>query len=112
VTDHRHLEILQGVVYTMPMTFKRLGTFIGCGAVILVGVFLLFSLQYEITGPTGWPGTIKLYRKTFTGDTRVVDTQTGQTLFMYRPEYDMNVHPVRIEKIDSKHWQVVFESPK
>jgi len=23
----------------------------------------------------------------------------------------MHVHPVKIEKIDSKHWQVVFEDP-
>jgi hypothetical protein len=95
----------------MPLIFKKLGIFIIGGAVILVIVFFLFSLQYEINRPTGWPVTIKLYRKTLTGETRVVDAETGQTLFMYRPEYDLNVHPVRIEKIDSNHWQVVFEGP-
>jgi len=96
----------------MPMTIKKLLTLVGSGLVIIVTVLILFSLEYEISGPNGWPATIKLYRRSFMGQTRVVDTQTGQTLFMYRPEYDMNVHPVRIEKIDSTHWQVVFESPK
>ncbi|MGH9873889.1 MAG: hypothetical protein ACRD9S_15670 [Pyrinomonadaceae bacterium] len=96
----------------MPMTFNRLGVLIASGVVTLAVVLLLFSLQYEIGGPAGWPATVKLYRKTLTGETRAVDAQTGQTLFLYRPEYDMNVHPVRIEKIDANHWQVVFEDPK
>jgi hypothetical protein len=42
----------------------------------------------------------------------VVDTNSGQFLFMYLPEYDRNVHPIKIERLDDRHWQVVFEAPQ
>ena len=42
----------------------------------------------------------------------VVDTNSGQFLFMYLPEYDRHVHPIKIEKFDDRHWQVVFEAPE
>lgn len=93
------------------MTFKRVGALIVGLAVILIGTFLLFFSESEVSAPAGWPSSVKLYRTMFRGQTRAVDSETGQTLFMYLPEYDMHVHPVTIQKIDSNHWQVVFEDP-
>lgn len=92
------------------LTRKKLGTLIGVAG-LLVAVLFIFSREVEVTGPHGWPSTVKLYRNRVTGVTWAVDTETRQTLFIYWPEYDMHVHPVKIEKIDSKHWQVVFEDP-
>jgi hypothetical protein len=96
----------------MPMTFKNVGALILGSALICGAIFFLFFYETEIRGPDGWPSTVKLYRTRLRGETRAVDTQTGETLFMYLPEYDMHVHPVNIQKIDSTHWQVIFEDPK
>jgi hypothetical protein len=101
---------MQCLVYGLPMKLKKLKTLIGVG-VLLVAVLFIFTLEYEVRGPEGWPSTVKLYRNRVTGLTWAVDTETRQTLFMYWPEYDMHVHPVKIEKIDSNHWQVVLEDP-
>ena len=92
------------------LTRKKLGTLIGVAG-LLAAVLFIFSLEVEVSRPNGWPSTVKLYRNRVTGVTWAVDTETRQTLFMYWPEYDMHVHPVKIEKIDSNHWQVVFEDP-
>ena len=82
-------------------------------AVIGLGIFVFFFLESEVTPPPDWPPTVKLYRKTALGGlTRVVDTSSGQFLFMYLPEYDRHVHPIKIEKIDDRHWQVLFEAPQ
>lgn len=92
------------------LTRKKLGTLIGVAG-LLVAVLFIVSLEVEVRGPHGWPATVKLYRNRVTGVTWAVDTETRQTLFMYWPEYDMHVHPVKVEKIDSRHWQVIFEDP-
>ena len=98
-------------MYPMSLTLKKLAITISVGVIVVVGILFFWFHEYEVNGPSGWPTNIKLYRGTLTGDTRVVDSETGRTLFMYRPEYDFNVHPVRIEKTDVNHWQVVFEVP-
>ena len=92
------------------LTRKKVGTLIGVAG-LLAAVLFIFSLEVEVNGPDGWPSTIKLQRNRVTGVTWAVDAETHRTLFMYWPEYDMHVHPVKIEKIDSNHWQVVFEDP-
>ncbi|MEK6282277.1 MAG: hypothetical protein AABN95_18120 [Acidobacteriota bacterium] len=93
------------------LTRKKLGHLIGVVS-LLVAVLFIVTLEKEVPGPDGWPSTIKLQRNRVTGVTWAVDTETHRTLFMYWPEYDMHVHPVKIEKIDSNHWHVVFEDPK
>jgi len=81
------------------------------GLVIGIGC-LLFFLEHEIPNPPGWPPNVKQYRKSALGGlTRVVDTNSGDLLFMYLPEYDRHIHPIKIEKLDENHWQVVFEKP-
>ena len=96
----------------MSINRKKFGASLA-GMIILVAIALfLFSLQNEIPGPVGWPSDIKIYRRAITGETRVVDPESGKVIFTYRPEYDRNIHPVRIEKIDADHWQVIFEAPK
>ncbi|MGH9963000.1 MAG: hypothetical protein ACREBC_38775, partial [Pyrinomonadaceae bacterium] len=66
---------------------KKLAASIVGASAILGLVLFLFSLENEIPPPTGWPPTVKLYRRTLTGTTRVIDTDSGRVLFMYRPEY-------------------------
>ena len=84
---------------------------IGVVAVLALGIFVVFFLEYEVPLPPGSSPGIKLYRKSALGGlTRVVDTNSGQFLFMYLPEYVSNVHPIKIEKLDDRHWQVVFEA--
>lgn len=95
----------------MPVRLKKLGTVIGVVS-LLVAVLIVFSLEHEVSGPVGWPSTVKLYRNRVTGVIWAVDAETRQTLFMYWPEYDMHVHPIKIEKLDDRHWQVVFEAPE
>jgi hypothetical protein len=86
---------------------------IGVVAVLALGIFIVLFLESEVPLPPGWPPGVKLYRKTALGGlTRVVDTNSGQFLFMYLPEYDRHVHPIKIEKLDDRHWQVVFEAPQ
>jgi hypothetical protein len=86
---------------------------IGVVAVLALGIFIVFFLEFEVPLPAGSSPGIKLYRKTALGGlARVVDTNSGQFLFMYLPEYDRHVHPIKIEKLDDKHWQVIFEAPE
>jgi hypothetical protein len=92
---------------------RRMSILISIVAVLALGIFVVFFLEYEVPLPPGSSPGIKLYRKSALGGlTRVVDTNSGQFLFMYLPEYDRNVHPIKIEKLDDRHWQVVFEAPQ
>jgi hypothetical protein len=95
----------------MSIDFRKFAAVIGGGIIIMAVVLFLFSLQHEIPPPPGWPASVKLYRRTLTGDTTAIDSESGRVLFSYLPEYDRNVHPIKIEKIDPTHWQVVFEVP-
>ena len=78
---------------------------------VLVLVAVLLSLEHKVPKPKDWPANVTLYRKALTGETRVFDDESGKFLFSYRPEYDLNVHPIKIEKLDGTHWQVVLEAP-
>jgi len=91
---------------------RRLSILIAIVILVLGVGGLLFFLKHELPNPPGWPQDVKQYRKSaFGGLTRVVDTKSGDLLFIYLPEYDQHVHPVKIEKIDDRHWQVVLEKP-
>lgn len=78
---------------------------------IIVVAFFVFNLQYEVSKPTDWPANVRIYRRSINGETRVFDGNSGKFLFSYRPEYDPNVRPVKIEQLDANHWQVIFEDP-
>lgn len=92
---------------------RRLSLLIVTLVIVALGIYAAFFLEYEARAPAGWPSSVKLYRKSALGGlTRVVDTSSGEFLFMYLPEYDGNVHPIKIEKIDDRHWQVLFEAPQ
>ena len=91
---------------------RKLSLLIVTVAIIIVAAYIIFLREHEIPAPPGWPANIKLYRnQVLGGATRVVDESAGQFLFTYEPEYDNHVHPIRIEKLDDRHWQVLFEKP-
>jgi hypothetical protein len=79
--------------------------------VILVALFVMFTLQYEVSKPKEWSANVKIYRRSITGETRVFDATSGKFLFSYRPEYDPNVRPTKIDQLDQNHWQVILENP-
>ena len=82
------------------------------GVVASLGYIFLF-MEHELPTPSGWPSDIKFYRKPALGGlTRVHDTKSDRFLFYYLPEYDQHVHPIKIERIDERHWQVTFAAPK
>lgn len=90
---------------------RKLSILVVALLIVAIGVFL-FLLEHEIPAPVGWPANVKLYRKSALGGlTRVVDTTSGKLIFIYLPEYDRNVRPIKMEKIDDLHWQVTFEAP-
>lgn len=80
--------------------------------IVIVVIVTLYSLQYEIPKPENWSADVKIYRRSIGGETSVFDSESGKLLFTYGPEYDLYVHPIKIEKLDSNHWQVIFEAPK
>ena len=97
----------------MLQTMRKLSILIVAVSIFVVAGYLVFMKEHEVAPPPGWPENIKLYRnQIWGGETRVVDESSGQFLFMYLPEYDNHVHPVKIEKIDDRHWQVLFEKPQ
>ena len=78
----------------------------------VTGLLLYRFLEYEVQPPSaGWTSEVKIYRKAMGGTTRVVDKETGEILFLHLPEYDGNIYPISVQKIDETHWQVVFEKP-
>jgi hypothetical protein len=81
-------------------------------AVVLIVIAIISALKYEIPKPENWPANVRLYRKSLGGETSVYDAESGKLIFTYRPEYDPNVHPVKVEELDPDHWHVVFEAPK
>jgi hypothetical protein len=91
---------------------RKLSILVVVIVIVAVGGFLFF-LDSELPTPAGWPANVKLYRKTALGGlTRVVDTTSHKVIFLYLPEYDRNVRPIKMEKIDDLHWQVTFEAPQ
>src|SRR5688500_15575891 len=79
--------------------------------IIVVCAVIIVTLNYEVPKPPEWPANVRIYRRSITGETSVYDGNSGRFLFSYRPEYDPNVRPVKIEQLDAKHWQVTFEDP-
>jgi hypothetical protein len=79
--------------------------------IIIVSAVVIFNLKYEVPKPREWPANVRIYRRSVTGETSVYDANSGRYLFSYDPEYDPNVRPVKVEQLDSKRWQVIFEDP-
>jgi len=82
------------------------------GLAVLAGYFVLLR-DYEVTGDPSWPSEItgvKRYVNPFTGRFRIVDAQSGHTLFSY--SVDPYFQPVRIEKISDTRLSVTFEGAK
>jgi hypothetical protein len=97
----------------MPVTKKMINKILSAvllALIIFVGLWMALFWEYEIPSPSGWPSNIKIYRRVATGLHRVVDTESGRLLFIYLDA--PAVQPVRIEKIDDNHWNVIFEKPE
>lgn len=85
---------------------------IGGGAIVIIVVgFVVLNFRYEVPKPKEWPANVRVYRTSITGQTSVYDGSSGKYLFSYKPEYDPNVRPIKIEQLDANHWQVIFENP-
>ena len=92
---------------------RRISRVLGVLALVAALGYIFLFMEHEVTAPAGWPSDIKLYRKMALGGlTRVYDTKSEQFLFWYLPEYDQHVYPIKIERIDERHWQVTLEAPK
>ena len=79
--------------------------------IIVVCVVVILRFKNEVPKPPEWPANVRLYRTSVTGETSVYDGKSGRYLFSYDPEYDPNVRPVKIEQLDARRWQVIFEDP-
>ena len=75
--------------------------------IVSVGSAWLFFKETEIRTPNVWPPYIKRYSNVFTGNIRVVDSETNSTLFSYYD--DSSVYPASIEKKSSNEWVVIFK---
>ncbi|HEY5839359.1 MAG TPA: hypothetical protein VIT19_10010 [Pyrinomonadaceae bacterium] len=92
------------------ITKKSIATVVSVMIIIVSAVFI-FNLKHEVPKPPEWPANVRIYRTSITGETSVFDGNSGRYLFSYDPEYDPNVRPVKIEQLDGKRWQVIFEDP-
>jgi len=72
---------------------------------LAIASFVVFK-DYEVNGESSWPKTIKLYSNPFTGQLRVVDAETGITLFSY--SVDAFAKPISFQK-DGNKWVVIIE---
>ena len=100
-------------VYCLEVFMRKFSRSLAMLAMVAVLGYIFVFMESEIPGPPGWPSDIKLYRKPALGGlTRVYDTKTNDFLFWYLPEYDPNVHPIKIERIGDRHWQVTFKAPQ
>lgn len=95
----------------MPILTSKIGSSIASAVIVTIVLVTLYSLKYEVPKPENWSANVTVYRRGIGGQTSVFDADSGKFLFSYEPEYDLNVHPIKIEKLDSNHWQVVFEAP-
>jgi hypothetical protein len=91
--------------------FRTLGTILF--GIIFFGAiaFVIMQMEYDAPTPGDWPPEFKMRTRMVTGLTRVIDTETGDTLFMFMKDSPA-VHPVRIERTDDNHWGIILEKPK
>lgn len=75
--------------------------------IIVILAFIAFRIEYQVPRPEGWPESVKLYKQPVTENIRVVDGATGRTLFWFQGSAGRD--PVRIEKLASGEWLVVFD---
>jgi hypothetical protein len=73
--------------------------------------YLILRLEHTVPTPKDWPQELKIYKKTLTGLTRVVDSKTGDTLLIYIDD-SPSVQPIKVERIDANHWIITLEKPK
>jgi hypothetical protein len=85
---------------------RRVGSVLGVFVLIGAGLLLVFK-ESEIARPPSWPPGVKRYLNSVTSRIRVVDAETGETLFYYHD--DPAVYPVQFERVDDRHWRVTFE---
>jgi hypothetical protein len=105
------MEILQGVVYRMPIRMRKAVTIFTSALVVLALELFVFTLQHEVPKPDTWSANVKIYRRALSGETRVFDAESGKFLFAFKPEYDLNVRPIKLERLDQNHWEVILENP-
>jgi hypothetical protein len=81
--------------------------------VLFFGVigYLILSLEHSVPTPQGWSQELKIYKRTFTGLTRVVDSKTGDTLLLYM-DGSPAVQPIKVERVDNNHWIITLEKPR
>lgn len=81
--------------------------------VLFFGVigYLVLRLEHSVPTPQNWSQELKIYKRTLTGLTRVVDSKTGDTLLMYLDD-SPSVQPIKVDRIDNNHWIITLEKPR
>lgn len=75
--------------------------------VFIVAALIALKIEYSIPAPSGWPESVKLYKQPITESVRVVDATSDRTIFWYSES--LPTRPVKVEKLVSGEWNVVFE---
>lgn len=77
-------------------------------SLIIIGFcgYLLFLREHEIK-PLGERGDISLRKNPFSEDVRVIDNETGRTIFRYQDGSGIVLK--QIDKIPQGEWRIVIE---
>lgn len=81
---------------------------LGC-LLLAIAALVIISKDYEVPRPENWPKNTRKYYNPVTGYLRVVDAESGITLFRYYD--DTTYNPTHLEKNSKGEWQVTF-SPR
>lgn len=82
---------------------KRIISIFVFGFLVLVAIFLLLKMR-EIPNPDEWTSHTRRYYNPITGMIRIVDSDSGETLFFHSD--DPLVYPESIEKSGNGEWRV------
>lgn len=76
--------------------------------VVGLGFYLFFIHEYEIPPRKEYSVKVKLYRKPVTGETRIVEAETGRyTFFSYYDGFGVTLE--NVEKLPNGEWKVTLK---
>ena len=89
-------------------TLKNIAA-IGFLAIVFGFLFYLFFVyDYEVPTPKEFSAKVKLYTKPVTGETRIVDAETGRgTFFSYYDGFGVTLE--NVEKLPNGEWRITLK---
>jgi hypothetical protein len=72
---------------------------------VISGLFVILFRERELPNPQSWPAAIRQYEHPLTDNVRVVDSETGLTIFWY--SQSTSIRPKSVTKING-NWEVEF----